>query len=90
MSLPCDERYMAPGTVARVRVDKPDDVRLSFQLSMTAAEWRHLMRQLPDDGSAAGQLHKMIRGTIGLALDALEPVYLVSPYAGAKPEEPAK
>lgn len=92
-----DERYMGAGTKARVRIEKPDDVRLSFELTMTAAEWRHLMRQLPSDGSAAGQLGLMISRMLGDTLGRIETGWLagahfsaiVEPEAAPAPEEDA-
>ena len=87
MNLPADEQYLAPGTRARVRIERPDDIRLSFELTMTAAEWRHLMRQLPADGSAAGQIGRMIANMLGGTLGHVERKWLAGGYVISAEEE---
>lgn len=80
MSLPRDERYLAPGTRARARIERPDDVRLSFELTMTAAEWRHLMRQLPQAGIAGSQIATMIAKMLGETIGHVESKWLTGGY----------
>ena len=82
--LPPGERYMSPGTRARVRIANPEDVPLTFELTMTAAEWRHLMRQLPSDGSAAGQLSLMISRMLGDVLGKVETGWLTGAHFTAQ------
>lgn len=79
--LPIDERYIRPGTRARVSVANPDDVLLKFELTMSAAEWRHLMRQLPSNGSAAGQLGLMISAMLGDAIGKTATTYTTTGWA---------
>lgn len=87
--LPHGESFMRPGSRARVRFAEPDQTRLSFELTMSAAEWRHLMRQLPADGTAAGQLGMMISNMLGETLGRIETTYLAGAHFSrpANPEE---
>lgn len=80
-----DERYIRAGTRARFSVANPDDIRLTFSLTMTAPEWRHLMRQMPSDGSAAGQIGLMISKMLGECVGRLG-----SSYESTGWSEPAK
>lgn len=75
-----DERYIPSGTRAVVWVTKPDEVDLSMSLTMPAGAWRHLMRQLPSDGSAAGQLGMMISAMLGAAVSKVETRYWTTGY----------
>jgi hypothetical protein len=80
--LPRDERYIRSGTMATVGLAKPDEVQLYLQLTMSPPEWRHLMRQLPSDGSAAGQLGRMISQMLGGCLARQEKAYATTGWSG--------
>lgn len=83
--LPEGERYIRSGTKANFRLANPDDVKLTFSLTMSAPEWRHLAAQLPDDGSAAGQMHKMIRTMLTECLARVGAHLETTGWSGASP-----
>lgn len=77
---------MQPGTTARVRIANPDDVELTFSLTMSAAEWRGLHRKLPDGGDAPGQIKLMIGRMLSLA-DRMDKTYRSTGWSELSPEE---
>lgn len=86
--LRADEQYIASGTRARFRLEKPDEARLTFTLTMNAKQWRHLMRQMPNDGSAAGQIGKMISTMLSECVGRMEASYETTGWSGAVMIEP--
>lgn len=82
-----DERYLTPGTRARFSVANRDDVKLTFSLTMTAPEWRRLRREMPGDGSAAGQLGLMIGKMLDQCVDKLDATYESTGWSEASKAE---
>lgn len=65
---------------ARVALTDPDNVEITFSLSLRAKQWRELLRQMPNDGSPSGQLGIMISSMLGECIERADKTYSTSGY----------
>ena len=82
-----EPKWIASGTMARFGLADPGSTRLTFTLTLSADEWRALMRELPVDGCSQA-LGMMIRTMLGELTERMNTTYETTGWSGARAVEP--